>query len=219
MEMGRFFLRFCTTAVAVLLLLVAASGAGQAPQKSKKKEKPLRKEVQNFDGGILFATDGGLSELTCFKLEGRASAPDFFDDFKRIDDGNGTEYQSSQKIVTEFPEELRVSFMMFDIPCRSRMLQPGPRIYLTQEMMKSLRFSFYWKRGIELRHIEIFKRDAAKAELIEPFNTESKEELPTRYRWFLQYTIPSAGVPLTDRLVLIIRTPDGHRAARVAARL
>jgi len=43
--------------------------------------------------------------------------------------------------------------------------------------------------------------------------------LPKRYRWFLGFTIPSGGVPLMDRLVLIIRTPDGHKAARVAARL
>jgi hypothetical protein len=214
--MSRFFPRFLSAAVGVMLLLDPASHASQA---QKKKEKPLKKQVLNFDGGILFATEGSLSELTCFKLEGRATAPHLFDDFKRIDDENGTEYQSAQKKVTEFPEELHVSFVMFDTSCDNRLHQPGPRSYLTQEMMKSLRFSFYWKRGIELRHIDNFKREAAAAEPIEPYNAQSTEELPKRYRWFLEYTIPSEGVPLTDRLVLIIRTPDGHRAARVAARL
>lgn len=173
----------------------------------------------SFDGGIMFATEGSLSELTCFRLDGRVAAPGFFDNFKRIDDEHGTEYRSGKEQVTEFPEQLHASFVMFDIPCKSRELQPGPRRYLTQEMMKSLRFSFYWKRGIELRHIDNLKPPGATAEPIEPFNTESKEELPKRYRWILQFNIPSAGVPLTDRLVLIIRTPDGHRAARVAARL
>jgi hypothetical protein len=160
-----------------------------------------------------------VSELTCFQLTGRATAPGFFDDFKRIDDENGTEYRSGQKMVTEFPEELHVSFIMFDIPCRSQTLEPGPRKYLTQEMMKTLRFSFYWKRGIELRHIENLKWGPATAEPVEPYNSESKEELPKRYRWYLDFIISSAGVPLTDRLVLIIRTPDGRTAARVAARL
>jgi hypothetical protein len=216
--MRRFHLRLCSGIVAALLFLGPAPRANQQ-QKPKTKEKPIHKDVQNFDGGILFATDGGLSELTCFKLEGRATAPHFFDDFKRIDDEHGTEYRSAQEIVTEFPAELRVAFMMFDIPCRTQMQQPGPRRYLTREMMKSLRFSFYWKRGIELRHIENYKQEAATAELVVPFNTESKEELPEHYRWFVEYTIPSAGVPLTDRLVLVIRAPDGHRAARVAARL
>ncbi len=217
--MSRFFLRFFSAVIAALSLLVPASRSSQAQQKSKNKEKPAKKQVLNFDGGILFQTDGGLSELTCFQLTGRATAPGFFDDFKRIDDESGTEYRSGQEKVTEFPEELHLSFVMFDIPCKNQTLQPGPRRYLTQEVMKSLRFSFYWKRGIELRHIENLKWEAATAEPVEPYNTESKEELPKRYRWFLDFTIPSAGVPLTDRLVLIIRTPDGHKAARVAARL
>ena len=219
MRMSRSFLRFFSAVVAALLLLVPASRASQAQQKPKKKEKPVKKQVLNFDGGIVFATEGGLSELTCFQLTGRATAPGFFDDFKRIDDESGTEYRSGQEKVTEFPEELHVSFIMLDIPCKNQTLQPDPRKYLTQEMMKTLRFSFYWKRGIELRHIENLKWEAATAEPVEPYNTESTEELPKRFRWFLNFTIPSAGVPLTDRLVLIIRTPDGRTAARVAARL
>jgi hypothetical protein len=219
MEMGRFLQRFSTTVVAALLLPALVSPASQTQQERKKKEKPVKKEVLNFDGGILFATEGGLSELTCFQLTGRATAPGFFDNFKRIDDENGTEYRSSQQKVTEFPEGLRVSLIMFDIPCKSQTLEPGPRKYLTPDMMKTLRFSFYWKRGIELRHIDNLTKAAATAEPVVPYNTQSKEELPERYRWYLDFTIPSASVPLTDRLVLIIRTPDGRKAARVAARL
>jgi hypothetical protein len=196
-----------------------ASRANQQQQKPNKREKAIKKHVQNFDGGILFATEGGLSEQTCFRLDGSVTAPRFFDDFKRIDDENGTKYQSGKEMMTEFPEELHVSFAIFDIPCKSQMLQPSPRRYLTQEMMKSLRFSFYWKRGIELRRIGNPKPEGATAELLEPSNMESKEELPKRYRWIVEYTIPGAGVPLTDRLVLIISTLDGQRAARVAARL
>jgi hypothetical protein len=217
--MSRFFPRSFSAALTAVLLFIPASRASQAQQKPKTKEKRIKKQVLNFDGGIVFATEGGLSEMTCFQLTGRATAPVFFDDFKRIDDESGTEYRSAQKVVTEFPEELHVSFVMFDIPCKKQALEPTPRRYLTQEMMKSLRFSFYWKRGIELRHIDNLKQEAAAAEPVEPYNTESKEELPKRYRWFVDLAIPSAGVPLADRLVLIIRTPDGHKAARVAARL
>ena len=216
--MGRLFPRLLS-ATLVWLLLIPSLRANQQQQKPGKREKPLKKQVQNFDGGIVFATEGSLSELTCFRLDGRVAASAFFDDFKRVDDENGTEYRRGKETVTEFPEELRVSFEMFDIPCKSQALEPGPRKYLTKEMMKSLRFSFYWKRGIELRHIENLKPPAATAEPIEPFNTESKEELPKRYRWILEFNIASAAVPLTDRLVLIIRTADGRRAARVAARL
>ena len=217
--MGRLSQRLFSAVFASLLLLLPVLCASQQQQMPKRKEKAIKKEVMNFDGGIYFATEGGLSEQTCFRLDGHVSAPGFFDHFKRIEDEKGTVYQSGKETVTEFPVELHISFEMFDIPCRGQTLEPGPRRYLTQEMMKSLRFSFYWKRGIELRHIENFKREAAVALPIEPFNTESKEELPERYRWFLEYTIPSAGVPLTDRLALIIRTAEGRKAARVAARL
>lgn len=200
-------------------MLVSVSSARPSQQKQKKKEKPVRQDVLNFDGGILFETDGNLSELTCFRVTGRVSAGDFFANFKRIDDAHGTEYRRGEEVLTEFPEELHVSFIIFDIPCASQMQQPGPRRYLTLEMMKSLRFHFYWKRGIELRGIEDFKQEGATAEPVEPYDTENKEELPKRFRWFLNFGVPATGVPLTDRLVLIIRAPDGRTVARVAARL
>src|SRR5271169_6058440 len=144
MGMRRLFPRIFPAVFAAWLLLVPGSNASQEQQKSKKKEKPVRKDVLNFDGGIVFETDGSLSELTCFRLTGRVTAPHFFDSFKRIDDEDGTEYWSGQTMVSEFPVELHVSFVMFDMPCASQMQQPGPRRYLTMEMMKSLRFMFYW---------------------------------------------------------------------------
>lgn len=199
------------------MLLTSGSNASQEQQKRKKKQ--VRNDVLNFDGGIAFETDGSLSEQTCFRVTGRVTAPDFFDKFERIDTEQGTEYRSGQTIVKEFPEEVRVSFVIFDLPCASQLQQPSPRRYLTMEMMKSLRFLFYWKRGLELRRIDNLKQVSATAEPIEPFNTEIREELPKRFRWFIDFSIPSGGVPLTDRLVLIIRTPDERRAARVAARL
>jgi hypothetical protein len=215
--MGRFLKRTIPAVLAVLLLPVFT--AAQKPQESKKKKKPVVQDVLNFDGGILFETDGSLSDRTCFRVKGNVTAPQFFDNFKRIDDAHGTEYRRGQEVLTEFPEELHVSFVIFDIPCANQLQQPGPRRYLTLEMMRSLRFLFYWKRGIELRRIENLKQEGATAEPVEPYNTESKEELPKRFRWFLDFTIPSAGVPLTDRLVLVIRTSDARTAARVAARL
>jgi len=219
MGMGRFLYRFLSGVLAALLFLAAAATATQEQQKYKKKEKPVRKDVMNFDGGILFETDGSLSEITCFRLSGRASAPHFFENFKRVDDEHGTHYRRGQELLTEFPEELRFSLVIFDIPCAGQLQQPGPRRYLTKEMMQTLRFSFYWKRGLELRHVENIRQEAATAEPVEPYNTEIKAELAKRYRWFLAFAIPSAGVPLTDRLVLMIRTADGRMAARVAARL
>ncbi len=118
--MGRFFPRLFFVLAAALLLLVPASRTTQQ-QKPKKKEKSGHRDILNFDGGILFETDGSLSELTCFRLRGRATTPHFFDEFKRIDDDRGTVFRSGQEIVTEFPEELHVSFTIVDISCKSQM--------------------------------------------------------------------------------------------------
>ena len=217
--MGRFLQTAVSAVLFALLMLAPVATANPKQQKPGKKEKSVRKDVLNFDGGIYFETDGSLSEITCFRVSGHASAPHFFENFKRIDDEHGTQYRRGHEVVTEFPEELHVPLVIFDFPCASQLDHLGPRRYLTQDMMRTLRFSFYWKRGLELRYIENFRREAATAEPVEPYNTEIKEELAKRYRWFLEFTIPSAGVPLMDRLVLIIRTPDGRTAARVAARL
>ncbi len=219
MGMGRFLQTAVSAVLFALLMLVPAATANQERQKPRKKEKSIRKDVMNFDGGIFFETDGSLSDITCFRVSGRATAPHFFEGLKRIDDAHGTQYQRGQAVLTEFPEELNISLVIVDFPCPAQLEKPGPRRYLTKEMMLALRFSFYWKRNLELRHIENLKQITARAEPIEPYNTEIKDDLPKRYRWFLEFTIPSAGVPLTDRVVLMIRTADGRTAARVAARL
>lgn len=217
--MGRFLLTAAFAVLSALLMLVPAATANHEQQKSGKKEKSVRKDVMSFDGGVFFETDGSLSDITCFRVSGRATAPQFFDGLKRIDDAHGTQYRRGQEVLTEFPEQLDISLVIFDFPCPGQLEKPGPRRYLTKDMMLSLRFSFYWKRNLELRHIENIKQISATAEPIEPYNTEIKEDLPKRYRWFVDFDIPSGGVPLTDRVVLVIRTADGRTAARVAARL
>src|SRR5262249_46759248 len=184
--MGRSLCTVCIAALALSLLLIPSSNAIQ-DQKTKKKGKSTSPEVTNFSGGILFETEGSLSETTCFRIAGRVTSEHFFDDFKRIDDEEGTHYRRGQDVLREFPEELHFSFMIFDFACPSQMGQPGPRRYLTKEMMRTLRFSFYWKNGLELRHIDNIRQESALAEPVEPYNRASKEELPKRYRWYLDF--------------------------------
>src|SRR6266849_3267572 len=127
MEMGRLLNRFFSSALAALLFLASAATANPEQQKPGKKEKPVRKDVLNFDGGIFFETDGSLSEITCFRVSGRAGAPHFFENFKRIDDEHGTQYRREQEVLTEFPEELTISLVIFDFPCPGQLEKPGDR--------------------------------------------------------------------------------------------
>jgi hypothetical protein len=43
--------------------------------------------------------------------------------------------------------------------------------------------------------------------------------LPEQLEWAYEYVVPSAGVPLTDSLVLVLRDEENRIVARVAARL
>jgi len=205
--------------VAALLLgsqpLALASGA----QKSADKPKRIPKTIWNFDGGVFLETDGSLSENTCFRLAGHMVDKGFFDNLKRIDDNQGTRYLRGKEVVTEFPEHLKLLFVIHDMPCPSQAQDPKGRQYLTREMMSTLHLSLFWKRGVDLRPAEKFKVEFFSVEPIPPYATELAKELPKRYQWAYELEIASARIPLSDSLVLILRRDDGSIAARVAARL
>jgi hypothetical protein len=199
-----------------LLLLVLSLGvpACAAPPSRERS-------VWNYDGGVFLETDGALPGEHCFRIQGRVTGGHFFDDLKRIDGkGLDTVFRRGKDVVTEFPDELLLEFSLFDLPCPSQLRQIGvvTRSYLTRAEVSALRLSLYWKRGVELRPLSGSKPVGFSVRPLVPFDTDAKD-LPEKFEWNYALSIPSAGVPLTDSLVLIIRDPEGHVAARVAARL
>jgi hypothetical protein len=197
----------------------SAHANSAAPQQKPKEEKSVSRTVWNFDGGVVFQTDGSAPGGACFRLSGRLTAPQFFDGLKRIDDEHGTQYRSGTEVVAEFPDQVALSFVIRDFPCANQLQQTGSRIYLTQALVTSMRLSLYWKRGIELRPTEKVSDQHFYIKRVVPYATENVAQLPERFEWSYRLTVPSAGVPLTDDLVLVLRGPDGRIAARVAARL
>jgi hypothetical protein len=205
--------------ILIAALLLCAQPSVFAGQKPGDKPKRIPKTIWNFDGGVFLETDGSLSENTCFRLAGHMTDKGFFDNLKRIDDNQGTRYLRGKEIVTEFPEHLKLLFVIHDLPCPSQMPDPQGRQYLTREMMSTMRLSLFWKRGVDLRPAENSKVKFFSVEPIRPYAAELANELPKRFQWAYELDIPSAGIPLSDSLVLILRREDGHIAARVAARL
>jgi hypothetical protein len=189
-----------------------------APAASFSQGKP-GKDVWNYDGGIFFATDGSLPNGVCFRVSGSVDAPEFFVNLKRINDEQGTVFRRGTETVTQFPGELLLSFDIHDEPCASGLREIEARTYLTREMMGTLRLSFYWKRGVDLRPVKNITELRSTVEPIVPYAASLASELPKRFEWSYQLAVPSKGVPLTDSLVLVFRTPDRRIAARVAARL
>jgi len=197
------------------LLSAAASSAAPAPAPVPAREKT----VWNYDGGIFLDTDGVLPGGFCFRVVGRLTAPDFFDDLKRIDTpGLNTIFRRGKEAVTQFPSQLLLQFVIHDWPCSMKLQDVGSPNYLTRAVISNLRLSLYWKRCLELRPISDYKVQAFHIRRVLPFNVTATD-LPEKLEWSYEMEIPSEGVPLTDSLVLIIRTPNDQVVARVAARM
>jgi hypothetical protein len=198
--------------LAALLLLAAAAPTALAQPKHEKT-------VWNFDGGISLNTDGSIPDGPCFRLTGRVFAPEFFENLKRVDSELGTIYRRGNDVVSVFPEKMQLHFMMYDLPCSYQIQVTGTQVYLTRSLIESLRLSFFWKHGMYLRPAKGVTPKHVVARPVEAYGAEQAMDLPEKYEWWFEFEVPSENVPVTDSLVILVRTADGHIAARVAARM
>jgi hypothetical protein len=205
-------LQYKNAGSAILSLLLLA------PSVFASRTRP-DKNVWNYDGGVYFATDGSLPNGVCFRVSGNLNAPDFFLNLKRINDDKGTIFRRGTETVTHFPDELFLSLDIHDLSCSPGLRETESRAYLTPEMIGTLRVSFYWKRGVDLRPAKNITELHAAVQPVGPYAVNLASELPKRFEWSYQLAVSSKDVPLTDSLVLVFRTADGRIAARVAARL
>lgn len=201
----------------LLLLFLVPCVSAQAARHGKHDGRD--KTVWNYEGGVLFETDGSLPSGVCFRIYGIMKSGDFFDSLKRIDTDSGTQFRVGRETVTKFPDSVTVAFSIRDQLCPAGMQQVGTRKYMTQKMIDDLRLSLYWKHGVDLQPVKDAKEIASHIDRIQPYATSLTAELPARYEWTFEFTVPSADVPLMDSLAFFFRTADGKIAARVAARL
>ena len=203
--------------VPLLFLFLVPCVSAQAARHGKPDGH--EKTVWNYDGGVLFETDGSLPDGVCFRIYGIMNSGDFFDSLKRIDTDKDTQFRRGVETVAKFPDSVMVAFSIKDQLCPPGMQQVGTRKYMTQKMIDDLRLSLYWKHGVDLRPVRDAKEIESHVNRIQPYATSLSGELPARYEWSFEFVVPSAGVSLLDSLAFVFRTPDGKIAARVAARL
>jgi hypothetical protein len=208
--------RICFVFAVVSVVLLPASAAAQKKTKHPKAPDP---KVENYYGGLFLVGDGGIPDGPCFRINGRITSADFFNQLKSYESDDGTVFRLGTNEVTQFPDKLLLSLAIRDQPCSFGLQPVIPSTYLTKEIMNSLKLTLYWKHGVELRPISKIAVIQLSAEPIQPYAKDLAEELPKRYLWLYELGVPAASIPLTDSLVLIFRTQDGHIAARVAARL
>lgn len=210
----------CSKPVVFVLLLFLFLVPCASPQAARhEKHDGHDQTVWNYEGGVLFETDGSLPNGVCFRIYGIMNSGDFFDSLKRIDTDGGTQFRRGSETVTKFPDSVAVAFTIRDQLCPSGMQQVGTRKYMTQKMIDDLRLSLYWKQGVDMQPVKGAKEIESHLDRIQPYATSLGAELPARYEWSFEFLIPSEGVSLMDSLAFVFRTPDGRIAARVAARL
>lgn len=214
--MSAYLSRLFSLALAASFVFLPASAQSQ---KKSKHPKPPDAKVENYYGGLFLIGDGGIPDGPCFRINGRITSADFFNQLKSYDSGDGTIFRLGTNEVTQFPDKLLLSLTIRDQPCSTGLQPVGTGAYLTQETMSSLKLSLYWKHGVDLRSAGKIALVQLSVEPIQPYATNLAAELPKRYLWSYELGIPAGGVPLTDSLVLIFRTTDGHIVARIAARL
>ena len=206
--------RSLTLAFAALLALspAIAPSASAAPASQRS--------TWNYDGGLLIITDGEIGTGPCFRLSGRVTAPSFFDNLRRDDSKSGTIFHRGHDLVTQFPDRLHVSFVLYDTPCDYSLRQAGTRVFLTRAMVSTLRLSFYWKHGLKLRPAPGVEPGHFETHRIMPDRVDpAVADLPEMFEWYFEFDVPSEGVPVTDSLVVVLRQPSGKIAARAAARM
>lgn len=201
----------------LLLLFLVPCVSAQAARNGKHDGRD--KTVWNYEGGVLFETDGSLPSGVCFRIYGIMNSGDFFDSLKRIDTDKGTQFRLGAEAVTKFPDSVTVAFSIRDQLCPAGMQQVGTRKYMTQKMIDDLRLSLYWKHGVDLQPVKDAKEIVSHVDRIQPYATSLTADLPARYEWTFEFVVPSEGVSLMDSLAFVFRAPDGKIAARVAARL
>src|SRR5690242_3986632 len=213
--MGAHSLRMLCLALSGFFLLFPAS----ASQKKSKHPQKEEVKIENYYGGVFLVGDGGIPNGPCFRINGRVISSSFFDQLKSYSTLDGIVFRESGKEVTLFPDKVLLSLVIHDQPCADGLQPVGTGAFLTQEAMSSLKLSLYWKHGVDMRPAEKITVLHFSVNPIEPYAKKLAAELPKRYLWSYELAVPSAGVPLTDSLVLIFRTSGGRIVARVAARL
>lgn len=212
--MGAYVPRTICLALALLFPFFPANA-----QSEKKTKRPKVEAKMDYYGGVFFVSDGGIPDGPCFRINGRVTSGNFFDDLKSFDSADGTIFRKGTNEVTKFPDKLLLSLLIHDEPCGTDLKPVGPRMYLTRDEMSSIKLTLYWKRGVEMRPVDKITKLNVSVEPVEPFAKNVATDLPKRFEWSYELGINDTGVPLTDSLVLIFHTADDHIIARVAARL
>jgi len=209
----------CRPQIRYLAAWILTLATALVPAAAQPNQPNRDKNTWTYDGGIFMETDGAIPGGACFRVKGHVTAADFFENLKREDTNSGTLFRRGNDIITEFPKRLHLSMSISDTPCDPHMQQTNSRVYLTDDMIRSLRLNFFWKRGLEIRPVRGIVKSGVEVRPVPWYSHGLEQELPKRFEWLVEFDLPGEGVPLTDNLVLMMYTPEHRLIARGAAKM
>ena len=163
---------------------------------------------------------------TCPVFAALLSADDFFEGLEVRQTPLGPEYRKGSQVMTEFPQRVNVSVKTWVWKCGTA--QPEDPA-LAKSVLEKLRLEASWKSGMKTRPVKEWSvrlRKPSLQEWMEDPATKKLKEMGLEPRdpdadgvWLFELTIRDEKIPLSDSLIIIIKTEDGKLAARFAGRL
>jgi hypothetical protein len=157
---------------------------------------------------VMFS-DGKL----CVPLTIAMTSGDFFNGLRVIETRLGTRFYEHAQQITEFPDQITVFARASMLPCLFDPYIPvSPEV--AKRFMDTLNFTFEWKSQFERRPVE-----AVSSQLISPGLSlwpENEKPVPV---WSYIFTVRTAGVPVTNDLVITVRSGTSNQLSRMVIRL
>ena len=182
----------------VFLILIA--GMFPAASDARPRNSPIYDGTIDFGSQVIRLDDG------CLAINGTVKSGTFFDDLKRTEIGNRSEFRKRGRVVTDYPESLTTSIRIDHLQCAATSTDPPPSALLGE--LNSFKFQVEWKTGMKLRPAVLSPIVAHCMGASQDFATP----LIT-----CEITVGSGGVPLADHLIVSVFAPDGKRLARLSA--
>ena len=191
-----------------LLWIVLALITGMFPLRAhaRGRKDTTYAGVIDFGSQLLYLNDG------CVAVDGRVTAGNFFEDLKRVDTGNQSEYRRGGAVVTQYPESVTTSIRMMGAQCAADLADSPSSIFGGSTY--SLTFGVEWKDGMEMRPAvltPVVAHCVGARITTDPGKDVTFPELTCRM------TVDSRGVPLGNHLIVSVFSADGKRLTRLSA--
>lgn len=159
---------------------------------------------------------------TCMAFGALLSAGEFFQRLRVEQTATGPEYWNGPHRVTKFPSELTVNVLTYLWPCSK---PDSTEAISTKAILQELRWTIEWKTKMKMRPvagIDLKLIRLSADEFAERIGTPAYPSLPTKEGsefWNVTLEIHGQDVPLSDSLVLLVRTDTGKQVARFSGHL